>query len=237
MCERAATPKCGPQVTWHWAHACRRHCDPWWENETDWHRAWKSHFPEDWQEVVLFDDKTGEKHVADVRTGRGMVIEFQHSAMSLDEMRSREAFYGHMLWIVDGRGFAKQFDVRSDPLPHLQSSLLDRVVFANPHADMYFDRKEWESAAGRALVEVHRAAEIRQEVLRDYRGHHFFRWVRPRTVWMEATAPVFLDFGGDELFRLTRYRPESQWCVQRVPKTALIAKNGGNEHPNPRKRT
>jgi hypothetical protein len=80
-------------VYWHWSHAGTRHCDPWWENETDWHRRWRSYFPEAEREIVHFDD-VGEKHVADVKTSRGMVIEFQHSAMPPDELRARETFYG-----------------------------------------------------------------------------------------------------------------------------------------------
>jgi hypothetical protein len=30
------------------------------------------HFPDVWQEIVLFEESTGEKHVADVRTERGI---------------------------------------------------------------------------------------------------------------------------------------------------------------------
>lgn len=32
-------PKCGELKIWHWAHSGKRMCDPWWENETEWHRA------------------------------------------------------------------------------------------------------------------------------------------------------------------------------------------------------
>ena len=47
----------------------RRFCDPWWENETEWHRAWKDQFPADWQEIVHHAED-GEKHIADVKTDR-----------------------------------------------------------------------------------------------------------------------------------------------------------------------
>ena len=76
-------------------------CDHWWENETQWHRDWKNCFPEEWQEVVHFAED-GEKHIADVKTPSGLVIEFQHSAIKLEEIASREQFYKHMIWIVDG---------------------------------------------------------------------------------------------------------------------------------------
>jgi hypothetical protein len=73
---------------------------------------------------------------------------------------------------------------------------------------------------------MHSAKTIEKEIMADYRDHHLFRWERPRQVWMEASAPVFFDFGTHELFRLMRYPPIS-WCVQRISKQALVEKNGG----------
>lgn len=101
-CGAAVVAKCGDHRVWHWAHRGVRACDPWWESETEWHRAWKNEFPADWQEVVHFA-QNGEKHVADVKTESGMVIEFQHSFLKTQERMAREAFYGKMVWVVDGR--------------------------------------------------------------------------------------------------------------------------------------
>lgn len=93
--------KCGEHRVWHWAHQRRRLCDPWWENEGEWHRAWKAEFPDAWQEIVHPADD-GTKHIADVKTEHGWVIEFQHSRISPEERRSRDAFYGQLVWVVDG---------------------------------------------------------------------------------------------------------------------------------------
>lgn len=101
-CGGEMVAKCGRVKVWHWSHRGRPPCDPWWESETEWHRAWKSNFPIEWQEIVAFDPVTGEKHIADVKTPHGLVIEFQHSPISPEEIRAREAFYGNMIWIVDG---------------------------------------------------------------------------------------------------------------------------------------
>lgn len=101
-CREGMVAKCGRFRVWHWAHLPRPNCDPWWGGETDWHRNWKNRFPDEWQEVVHFDEETGEKHIADVKTPHGLVIEFQHSPMHFDEMVSRESFYDNMIWIVDG---------------------------------------------------------------------------------------------------------------------------------------
>ena len=95
--------KCGRYVRWHWAHKARITCDPWKESETDWHRYWKDAFPVDCQEVVHIDDRSHEKHIADVRTDSAFVVEVQHSPISEVEARSRENFYRNMIWIVDAR--------------------------------------------------------------------------------------------------------------------------------------
>lgn len=175
--------------------------------------------------MVQFDAATGEKHIADVKTSQGLVIELQHSAMPADELRSREEFYGDMIWIVDGRSFAARFEILEDLLPHPESALLHDVVFFPHHASAFWRRSE--QIDGLTLVEMHRSAEIASDITADYRGHHFFRWKRPHQVWMEATAPVYVDFGGQDLLRLSRYNPATQWCVQRVSAQALVEKYGG----------
>jgi competence protein CoiA len=101
-CESEMIAKCGRVKVWHWAHKGKPPCDPWWESETEWHRAWKSHFPIEWQEVSQINPITGEMHIADVKNPYGLVIEFQHSPIKLYERLSREEFYKEMIWIVDG---------------------------------------------------------------------------------------------------------------------------------------
>jgi len=100
-CGSELIARCGEVKVNHWAHKGNRNCDPWWENETDWHRSWKGKFPMEWQEVVHFD-KSGEKHIADVKTESGCVLEFQHSYLNPEERRSRNAFYSNLVWVVDG---------------------------------------------------------------------------------------------------------------------------------------
>lgn len=100
-CESPMLAKCGEIRVWHWAHRGRRHCDPWWENETEWHRNWKDRFPPDWQEIVRHAEG-GERHIPDVETGDGWAIEFQHSYIKPEERRSREAFYTKLVWVIDG---------------------------------------------------------------------------------------------------------------------------------------
>ena len=103
--------KCGQYVAWHWAHKRRTSCDPWLEGETDWHIQWKDRFPKDCQEIVHLDNLTGERHIADIKTQSGLVVEVQHSPISEQELRSREKFYGDMIWIVDARDLRGYFSI------------------------------------------------------------------------------------------------------------------------------
>ena len=85
VCNAECIAKCGQFKINHWAHKSKHNCDNWWESETPWHRKWKDKFPKEWQEVIDYDLETGEKHIADVRTDTGLVIEFQHSAIKPEE--------------------------------------------------------------------------------------------------------------------------------------------------------
>lgn len=116
-CQSDMIAKCGSIRIKHWAHKSNASCDSWWENETEWHRAWKEHFPTEWQEKIHSDDTSGERHIADIKTANGVVIEFQHSPMNPIERQKRERFYKDMAWVVDGmprkrdyHRFCKGFD-------------------------------------------------------------------------------------------------------------------------------
>lgn len=88
--------KCGKVVTWHWAHL-EKECDPFSEPMTAWHKEWQETVPKDCREVVI------GPHRADILSPLGVVVELQHSSISVDEIREREAFYGQMVWVFDAR--------------------------------------------------------------------------------------------------------------------------------------
>lgn len=102
ICGSELIAKCGEYKVWHWAHKAITDCDSWHEPETWWHRNWKNCFPIEWQEVFHTDSSTSEKHIADIKTPFGRVIEFQHSPIKPEERVARENFYKKMFWIVDG---------------------------------------------------------------------------------------------------------------------------------------
>ena len=108
-CNGEVIAECGTYRVSHWAHRGIRDCDTWAEKETDWHRAWKNNFPAECQEFVQRDGQSGEKHIADVRTPHGLVIEFQHSHLDSLERAKRERFYGNMVWVVDGTRLQRDY--------------------------------------------------------------------------------------------------------------------------------
>lgn len=104
-CRSEVIPKCGDIKTWHWAHKAAD-CDPWAESTTEWHLEWQARFPKEYVEVTIV--KGNERHRADVCLPGGPVIEVQHSAIGVDDIRRREAFYGRMVWIFDARDAYRQ---------------------------------------------------------------------------------------------------------------------------------
>jgi hypothetical protein len=130
-CGKEMVAKCGSMIVWHWAHVARRSCDPWWENETEWHRAWKNLFPQTWQEVIHRDDRNGERHIADVKTPFDLVLEFQHSSMTESEKDARDSFYGKIVWVVDATHWKKRLWLGA-PLPSPEAVISREVLFAPP---------------------------------------------------------------------------------------------------------
>ncbi len=110
ICGESLISRCGNYKIWHWSHKSNTQCDSWSEGETEWHLSWKVLFPEECREVVIINNNTHEKHIADIRTKNDLVIELQNSPISDDEIKTREIFYNKMIWIINGNnfGFTKQ---------------------------------------------------------------------------------------------------------------------------------
>ena len=177
--------RCGEVRMKHWAHRGRRRCDPWWENETEWHRTWKDHFPSEWQEIG-HTSPSGERHIADVKTARGRFIEFQHSRLVPAERRSREEFYNPLVWVVDGTRIARdrtQFmRAYRDGVPLVSGSLL-RSVFTSESRLL----REWSGSAVSVFVDFGEAPALwlvcphsssLSSYLHPVSRHDFIEWHR-----------------------------------------------------------
>jgi hypothetical protein len=93
-CDGLVIPKCGSIKRWHFAHSANIDCDPWYEGETDWHLDWKALFPKEFVEITI------GRHRADISLS-GYVIEFQHSPISPEQLRERQAEYKRVVWVFD----------------------------------------------------------------------------------------------------------------------------------------
>ncbi len=78
------------------------------------------------------------------------------------------------------------------------------------------------------MVWIHGFDEIESEILKSFRGHHQYDWVRPTKTWLEAKAPVYLDFGTEELAQLCVYDVTGLRCIKRVRKRDFIQRSLAN---------
>ncbi|MFA3056929.1 CoiA-like domain protein [Acinetobacter pittii] len=237
ICGAVTIAKCGPKIINHWAHFRLRDCDSWWENETQWHRDWKNNFPSECREVshVASD---GEIHRADVKTSTGIIIELQHSPMSDKERISREEFYKNLVWIIDGSQFEKNFDIYHE-LPNPKSELAKELIwfkakrnYHGANSGIFFKlnevQEEYPGITKATLSErkigglMHFMHEIEDELLKNYNGYHQFDWVKPRSTWLEAKCPVYIDFGGSLLVKLETYDETGLKCVRYISKNTFM---------------
>lgn len=225
--------KCGPRVMHHWAHRGHRNCDPWWENETEWHREWKNRFPESCREIshIAAD---GEIHRADIRTPTGVYIEVQHSAITDAERVSRESFYGNLVWVIDGKPFEKSFDIYHmlpDPASNLAQDIVwekaqrhmkgaNRGIFYRVSANQKYDPGVTKATLRGGFMEF--MHQIETEVASNYRGHHQYDWVRPRKAWLGTGCPVYIDFGDERLVRLEIYDETGLKCIRLISKKKFV---------------
>lgn len=157
VCESSMIAKCGDHRVHHWSHRAIRNCDTWWEPETDWHRGWKDQFPKEWQEIIRFAPD-GEKHIADVLTAGGMVLEFQHSPLRREEREARESFYQKMGWVVNGRRRVRDRTQFFDALRTASYALSNPLTLEIRHAESALLR-DWAASSGAVFFDFGDASE------------------------------------------------------------------------------
>ena len=134
MCGEKLLAKCGKIVTHHWSHRSED-CDTWRESETEWHRYWKSLVPPKFSEVTI--EKNGQRHRADIVTKNNVVIELQHSPLSIDEIAEREFFYVKMIWLFDVQTCRPTHSENGVPLPNWAKQIRLRLRPKQDEKDLY----------------------------------------------------------------------------------------------------
>lgn len=104
LCNNEVIAHCGNHNIWHWKHRAKATCDSWESPMSEWHTQWQLLFPSDLVEVVISNETVS--HRADVKTSSGVIIEFQNSSISVDDIKKREEFYGQkMFWVINEEHF------------------------------------------------------------------------------------------------------------------------------------
>jgi len=181
-CGGEVIAKCGSLISWHWSHV-KKDCDLWYEPESDWHRNWKKHFPESWQEVTI-----GE-HRADVRSPE-IVVEFQRSHIAVKDIEERERFYGDMIWVLHwDRLFVMDRYSTRDTMRYL---------------------RKWESAIdvflpgtwlGWGKYAIQKAKQLDSAWFLD----NVAMYDTINKTWQHASKPIFIDFGGGDVFKVMTF--------------------------------
>lgn len=106
FCHQLMIQKRGEERLHHFAHMGEEGgngCTERWDyDKTEWHIEWQMRFPAECREKIVHVEN--QKHIADVLIN-DLVIEFQHSPISISEFRERNDFYrkaGYkVLWVFD----------------------------------------------------------------------------------------------------------------------------------------
>lgn len=116
----------GTKMSWHFAFSPGQvifDCDrKEYKNKTLWHELWQSYSPSSHVEVYRWKNIENDTicHIADLIDKEGYIVEFQHSSISLEDVRSREQVYDQMYWIIDATD--------SDWIP-----LVDKIIVKQKH--------------------------------------------------------------------------------------------------------
>ncbi len=166
--------------------------------ETPWHRNWKKAFPPSFREITFRDETLGQLHRADVYTPCGTTIEFQNSPICLDELKSREAFYPKLVWVLNGKKF-KGFRILKH-LPDVDDQRLSEYEFC--HTDHLSMIRKSDISRGESKPKILNFyhPEIKRVPITSY--YYSFCWKHPHQVWFQAKAPIIVDLGGHFLYQL-----------------------------------
>lgn len=222
-CNEIVIAKCGTIKINHWAHlSLKKKCDSWWENETLWHREWKEKFPERWREITFYDEKLQEFHRADVHTEKGITIEFQNSSFSIQELQSRERFYPKLIWVINGLKFRGFKILKSIPNP-LNPLLNDFEFCDSDHLSMI---RKIDALAGKPRPEILNFYSDELKNIPTAVDFYSLSWNHSHRSWLGASCPVFMDFGGQFLYRLRKRHQISKpyFYLQLISKKAFLGK-------------
>mgnify|MGYP000917415356 FL=1 len=237
-CAKDVRSYCGDQIIHHWKHINLSECDFWYERETEWHRNWKNHFDISYQEIVKFDTNTKEKHIADIYLPqKDLVIEFQHSAVEIDEIKARELFYNRMIWVIDLTSVKNNIEFHKDKndlkflFDKMKSQLpkefeIDKE-FQESHSknNEVADFLDFLGIGKEKIIESQYIAKLEDKYysLCQKDEYYLMTWKNLHKRWDFSEKPKFIDFGDDNIYQLIeRIKTGSAYIVKRYNKKYFI---------------
>lgn len=192
-------------------------------SESPWHRNWKLAFPTEFREKNFFSETQNCRHRADIHTTCGTTIEFQHSPISLAELRSREDFYPNLVWVIDGKKF-KGFKILQQ-LPDLNDPRLLAYEFSHTQNLTLYKLDKY----GISKPKLFTLSHPELFGLKLSSRYVSFVWKHPHRVWYEAKCDMIFDFGGYFLYQL-KQRPQSSGAyayLEVIPRKDFIGRYVG----------
>lgn len=219
-CGKDVIAKCGTVKIHHWAHKSQIDCDPWWRPMTQWHINWQNKFPHAWHEVNFYDEQTGECHRADIHTPQGVTIEFQNSALPIQELNIRNAFYKKIIWVVNAQPFKEKVKF-TYAIPNPESHLLTDYNFSvNTEGlsnSLTFFLKEGgrdpRTLGNRYSLQDNELKLVLEEFINTENKYWGFNWKYKHEAWLHSECPVYLDFGDDILYLIKK---REQWHISLI---------------------
>lgn len=134
-------PSCGAKLalkkgsirSHHFSHTAKHHCtDDWTYDMSYWHFKWQNRFPKEYQEVVV--KHGGKTHRADILIEeKKIVIEFQHSPLSVEEFEARNSFYKKLgykvYWLFDLTDLFESGTLSETSRPNIYKWVRPRATF------------------------------------------------------------------------------------------------------------
>lgn len=101
-CGDEVVPKMGNIKTHHWSHTSKNSC-PNSKGMTEWHINWQLKFNKKNVEVrhSKWPDNIADLVIGDVDSEDYVVVEFQHSPISYDDILNRRDSYNNLIWVLD----------------------------------------------------------------------------------------------------------------------------------------
>lgn len=221
---------CGEFMIHHWKHRIAIECDTWHENETEWHRWWKNQFPKTFQEIVKFDPFTGEKHIADIfHPDRLLTLEFQHSQIRLEEIKSREKFHTNLTWVVDVSPYNSNINFHKN----IAEAFFDCVVLpwaTNQDRIVRELRKQGKDKEVSDYLNNRTDDVYIEEFEKRYshsRSDEYFlmQWKYQHKRWNHTGSPLFFDAGDDYIYmNIETIKIWNGFIVKRFDKREFISR-------------